>query len=162
MKICLEPVWNQICWYACSNCQRQGFFLFSFLALLPLSQTGCATCLSMLSEELLLLLGILFPDCEGSEFLSPMLLQQPTTGSISLTSRECSPEEPPLWNVHFLFVFVMVYDIHLWSLSMAIEPFSWFQRFSAVWVVVVVAICKWLFWWILESHNQNTLVAAPY
>jgi hypothetical protein len=47
---------------------------------------------------------------------------------------------------------------------MAIEPFSWFQRFSAVWVVVVVvvvAICKWLFWWILESHNQKTLVAAP-
>jgi hypothetical protein len=60
------------------------------------------------------LLGILFLDCEGSEFLSPMLLQQPTTGSISLTSRECSPEEPPLWNVHFLFVFVMVYDIYLY------------------------------------------------
>jgi hypothetical protein len=102
----------------------------------------------------------LFLDCEGSEFLSPMLLQQPTTGSISLTSRECSPEEPPLSLCYGLW-----HPFILWSLSMAIEPLSWFQRFSAVWVVVVVvvvAVCKWLFWWILESHNQNTLVAAPY
>jgi hypothetical protein len=91
------------------------FFFFFALALLPLSQTGCATCLSILSEELLLLLGILFLDCEGSEFLSPMLLQQPTTGSNSLTSRECSPEEPPPFEIctFSLFLLWFMTSIHI-------------------------------------------------
>jgi hypothetical protein len=139
------------------------FFFFFGGSSLPKSNRLCYLFNYTFRRTFTLCWGFCFWIVKDQSFSHPCCCNSPQlAATVWLLESVPQKSPPPLKFALSLCVCYGLWHLFiLWSLSMAIEPFSWFHRFSAVWVVVVV-IPKWLFWWILELHNQNTLVAAPY